>query len=49
MGVSINGVDLRGLVDKTRGIRVGDTVALVFNTSRIQFFDPESEASLLWA
>jgi ABC-type sugar transport system ATPase subunit len=49
VGVSINGVDLRVLVDKTRGVRVGDTITLVFNTSRTQFFDPETEASLLWA
>ena len=49
VGVSINGVDMRVLVDKTRGVSVGDTISLVFNTSRIQFFDPETEASLLWA
>ncbi len=49
VGVSINGVDMRVLVDKTRGVSVGDTITLVFNTSRIQFFDPETEASLLWA
>ena len=49
VGVSINGVDMRVLVDKTRGVRVGDTIGLVFNTNRTQFFDPETEASLLWA
>ncbi len=49
VGVSINDVEMRVLVDKTRGVRVGDTVSVVFNTSRIQFFDPETEASLLWA
>ncbi len=49
VGVSINGADMRVLVDKTRGVSVGDTISLVFNTSRIQFFDPETEASLLWA
>jgi ABC-type sugar transport system ATPase subunit len=49
VGVSINDVEMRVLVDKTRGVSVGDTITLVFNTSRIQFFDPETEASLLWA
>ena len=49
VGVSINGVEMRVLVDKTRGVSVGDTISLVFNISTIQFFDPETEASLLWA
>ena len=49
VGVSINGADMRVLVDKTRGVRVGDTISLVFNTNRTQFFDPETEASLPWA
>ena len=49
VGVSINGVDMRVLVDKTKGVRMGDTVTLVFNTARTQFFDPETEQSLLWA
>ncbi len=49
VGVSIDGVELRVLVDKTRGVSVGDTITLAFNMSRVQFFDPASEASLLWA
>ncbi|MFV1971883.1 MAG: ABC transporter ATP-binding protein [Acidimicrobiia bacterium] len=49
LGVSINGVDMRVLVDKARGVRVGDSVDFVFNTSRVQFFDPETELSYLWA
>jgi ABC-type sugar transport system ATPase subunit len=49
VGVSINGVDMRVLVDKTRRVGAGDTIALVFDTSTIQFFDPETEQSLLWA
>ncbi len=49
VGVSINGVEMRVLVDKTRGVSIGDTITLVLNTSRAQFFDPESEQSLLWA
>ena len=49
VGISINGVDMRVLVDKTKEVAVGDTISLVFNTSRTQFFDPETELSLLWA
>jgi inositol-phosphate transport system ATP-binding protein len=48
LGVTIHDVDLRVLVDKTKGARVGDTVDLVFDMSKVQFFDPESEQSLLW-
>jgi ABC-type sugar transport system ATPase subunit len=49
LGVSINDVQMRVLVDKTKGARVGDTVDLVFDLSKVQFFDPETEKSLLWA
>ncbi len=49
VGVSINDVEMRLLVDKTKGVRIGDTLNLVFNTSKIQFFDPKTEESLLWA
>ena len=49
VGVSIDDVEMRLLVDKARGVRVGDTVNLVFDTSKVQFFDPKTEKSLLWA
>jgi len=48
LGVMIGDVQLRVLVDKTKGARVGDNVDLVFDLSKVQFFDPESEKSLLW-
>ena len=48
VGVNINGVETRVLVDKTRKVRIGDTVNLVLDTSKSQFFDPETEQSLLW-
>jgi len=48
LGVTIDGAELRVLVDKTKGARVGDTVDLVFDMSKVQFFDPETEQSLLW-
>ncbi len=49
VGVSINGVEMRVLVDKTKGVRVGNNITLVVNTSKLQLFDPETEQSLLWA
>ncbi len=49
LGVTIDHVQMRVLVDKTKGARVGDAVDLVFDLSKVQFFDPETEQSLLWA
>ena len=49
MQVSIDGVEMRVLVDKTKGVRVGDNIELAVNTTKIQLFDPETEQSLLWA
>ena len=49
VGVSINNVEMRVLVDKTMGIRIGDNITLAVDTSKIQLFDPETEQSLLWA
>ena len=49
VGVSINGVEMRVLVDKTKGVRVGNNITLAVNTSKLQLFDPETEQSLLWA
>ena len=49
VGVNVNGVEMRVLVDKTKSVRVGDNITLAVNTSKIQLFDPETEESLLWA
>jgi ABC-type sugar transport system ATPase subunit len=49
VGVSINNVEMRVLVDKTRGVKTGDNINLAVDTSKIQLFDPETEQSLLWA
>ena len=38
--VSIDDVEMRVLVDKTKGVRVGDNIELAVNTSNIQLFDP---------
>jgi multiple sugar transport system ATP-binding protein len=48
LGVTIKDVDMRVLVDKTKGATVGDTAEFVFDLSNVQFFDPESEQTLLW-
>lgn len=37
------------LADPTLGLRIGDQVWLNFNTHKVQFFDPKTERSLLWA
>ncbi|MBS1253099.1 MAG: Maltose/maltodextrin import ATP-binding protein MalK [Anaerolineales bacterium] len=37
------------LADPALGLRIGDNVKLRFNTDEAQFFDPETEQSLLWA
>jgi len=36
------------LADPTLGLRMGQTVTLDFNTHKVQFFDPQTEMSLLW-
>jgi len=36
------------LTDPELGLRIGDPAALKLNTSKVQFFDPETEQSLLW-
>ena len=37
------------LTDPALGLKIGDHAALKLNTSKVQFFDPETEQSLLWA
>lgn len=46
--VQIGDIEARVLADPTLGMRAGDTVKLQFNMEKAQFFDPESEQSLLW-
>ncbi len=48
LDVRIGETSLRVLADPALNIRIGDTVRLKFNTNKIQFFDPETEESLLW-
>jgi inositol-phosphate transport system ATP-binding protein len=49
LGVTIKDVDMRVLVDKTKGAAEGDAAEFVFDLANVQFFDPESEQSLLWS
>jgi ABC-type sugar transport system ATPase subunit len=46
--VKIADVEIHMLVDPTLGVKMGDNVRLKFNTNKVQFFDPETEQSLLW-
>ena len=36
------------LANPDLGLKIGDKLKLDFNTEKIQFFDPETQQSLLW-
>jgi len=40
--------DIHVLVDPAKGLKMGESTALEFNTRKVQFFDTETEKSLLW-
>ena len=44
----IGDVALRALADPARRTRMGERASLKFDTEKVQFFDPETEQSLLW-
>ncbi|MCD6554669.1 MAG: ABC transporter ATP-binding protein [Anaerolineae bacterium] len=46
--VRIGKADIHVLADPEKGLKVGDMVRLNFDTHKIQFFDPQTEQSLLW-
>ena len=46
--VRVGGAAVHVLADPALGLRMGKEVALDFNTNKVQFFDPETEQSLLW-
>ncbi|RME45823.1 MAG: ABC transporter ATP-binding protein [Chloroflexi bacterium] len=46
--VRIDDAHFHVLADPTLGLKMGDKVRLNFNTHKVQFFDPETEQSLLW-
>ncbi len=47
--IRIGDVNIHVLADPGLSHRIGDTVHLWFNASKVQFFDPTTEKSLLWA
>jgi len=46
--VRIGDAGVHVLADPTLGLRMGQIVTLNFNTHKVQFFDPQTEKSLLW-
>jgi ABC-type sugar transport system ATPase subunit len=46
--VRIGEAGVHVLADPTLGLRMGQLVKLNFNTHKVQFFDPQTEQSLLW-
>jgi inositol-phosphate transport system ATP-binding protein len=46
--VRVGEASIRVLADPALGLKIGDTVRLNFNGHKVQFFDPETEQSLLW-
>ena len=46
--VRLGDTNVHLLADPAIGLQMGESTALEFNTSKVQFFDPETEKSLLW-
>jgi len=46
--VLVGDTHIHVLADPALGVRLGDKLKLNFNTHEVQFFDPETEESLLW-
>ena len=47
--IRIGDVNIHVLADPGLGLKIGNAVHLQFNTHKVQFFDPATEKSLLWA
>ncbi len=47
--VHIGEATMRVLADPELKVKMGDKIQLSFNANKLQFFDPETEESLLWA
>ena len=47
--VRIGGASVHVLADPTLHLKMGDPVKLNFDTHKVQFFDPQTEQSLLWS
>jgi len=48
VNVRVSGTNIHVLADPTLGLKMGQSVQLKFNTHKVQFFDPQTEKSLLW-
>ncbi len=48
ISVQRDGVEIRVLADPALDLHMGEQISLSFNPERIQFFDPQTERSLLW-
>jgi len=48
LDVCLGETNVRALADRAMAFQVGDRVHLDINTAKAQFFDPQSECSLLW-
>jgi ABC-type sugar transport system ATPase subunit len=46
--VRIAGAEIHALADPALNLQMGETVHLNCNSERVQFFDPQTERSLLW-
>ena len=49
INMHIGKASIHVLADPTLGLKMGQNVRLDFNTHKVQFFDPATEKSLLWA
>lgn len=47
--VRIGEASIHALADPNLNLKIGDPVRLKFNAEKVQFFDPSTEESLLWA
>jgi ABC-type sugar transport system ATPase subunit len=47
--VQVGDTHIHVLADPALGLKIGDNVKLNFNTAKVQFFDPNTQQSLLWA
>ncbi len=48
LDVRIGSATVHVLTDPKLGLKMGQTIRLSFDTHKVQFFDPETEKSLLW-
>ncbi len=46
--VRLGNAEVRVLADPGLGLKMGEAITLDFNADKLQFFDPETEQSMLW-